>query len=114
MAYPAIGRNMTRRHLFAEHKFLAGTPNRIIDAVLVGCKAQMAQQLEGLEAKDQLRMVSSVALSMEVNPQPSLCAHLLHPVPQRLSGAVVVGQDLAVIEERALMYLEQDEKEAPL
>lgn len=84
VAYPSIGRNMTRRHLLAEHRALACTENSVIEAVLVGCKAQMAHQLHGLEARDQERMARAVNLSLE---------------------------DLAVVEQRALQHLTTDARE---
>lgn len=87
VAYPSIGRNMTRRHLMAEHKALSRTHNTIIEAVLVGCKAQMASQLSGLEARDQELMMMRVNLSLG---------------------------DLAVIEQRALRHIPTNGQEVSI
>jgi len=64
---------------------LAGTPNGVIDAVLLGAKSQLVQKLSGFEEKSKMKMAHAVELTMD---------------------------ELTEIEERSLPYLSTHGREA--
>jgi len=64
VSHPSIGRNMARRHLRQYYPQHAQVANKSLDALLLGCKGEMIQCLQGFETKDKMKMAHAAELTM--------------------------------------------------